>query len=572
MTYVITQNCCNDAACVPVCPVNCIHPTPGETGYATTEMLYIDPTTCIDCGACFDVCPVDAILPEHAIPPNALVYKELNALYYRCAHQRDSIAHSAETEHSQKGSVRPSTRASELRVAVVGSGPAGCYAAEELLSQRGVTVSVDMFERLTTPWGLVRFGVAPDHQKTKAIVKAFEGTARRERFRMLLNVEVGRDIEHLDLAARYHAVVYAVGATGSRTLDIPGEKLKGCHSAAELVGWYNGHPDYADAEFDLSCERAVILGNGNVALDIARVLLTNVDSLSRTDIADHAIPFLRESRIREVMIVGRRGPRQAAFTTPELIGLRDVSGVAVRVDPAGVPIDDSNECPDADSSAWFKERLILELVAPRSEVGRTITLRFCASPTQVLGSGRLEGIRLARNELMRAGNRVRAVQTAERVDIACGLVLSAVGYRGRRMPGLPFDDERAIIPNVKGRVTDESGLEQVSGAYVTGWIKRGPSGVIGTNKQCARETVAALLDDWSAGRLGQPDRSLPDVSEKLPGLMDMRAWRAIDDYEQRAGRATLRPRAKLVDRGKLMAIAQEAPTSGRRADDLSNRR
>jgi ferredoxin--NADP+ reductase len=563
VTYVITQNCCNDAACVPACPVNCIHPTPGEAGYATTEMLYIDPTTCIDCGACFDVCPVDAILPEHAIPPHALVYKELNALYYRCAHQRDSIAHAVEAEHSQKVSVRP-TRATELRVAIVGSGPAACYAAEELLSQRGVTVSVDMFERLTTPWGLVRFGVAPDHQKTKAIVKAFEGTARREGFRMFLNVEVGRDIAHVDLAARYHAVVYAVGATGSRTLDIPGEKLKGCHSATELVGWYNGHPDYAEAEFDFSCERAVILGNGNVALDIARVLLTDVDSLSRTDIADHAIQSLRKSRIREVMIVGRRGPRQAAFTTPELIGLRDVSGVVVRVDPAGVPID-GDECP-AHSSVWFKERLISQLVAPISEIGRTITLRFCASPTRVLGGGRVEGIRLARNELMRDGKRVRAVQTTERVDMACGLVLSAVGYRGRRMLGLPFDDERAIIPNVRGRVTEENGLEQVPGAYVTGWIKRGPSGVIGTNKQCARETVAALLDDWAAGRLAQPDLSLPDASEKLPGLMDMRAWRAIDDYEQRAGRATFRPRAKLVDRGELMAVAREALTSGRRAD------
>jgi ferredoxin--NADP+ reductase len=526
-------------------------------------MLYIDPATCIDCGACFDVCPVDAILPEYALPASALVYKELNALYYHSAPPLDSAVHCAEVEHSQTGPARPSTQSAELRVAIVGSGPAACYAAEELLSQRGLTVSVDMFERLPTPWGLVRFGVAPDHQKTKSIVKAFERTALRPGFRMFLNVEVGRDIEHVDLAARYNAVVYAVGATRSRALDIPGEKLQGCHSAAEFVAWYNGHPDYADAEFDLSCERAVILGNGNVALDIARVLLTSVDSLSRTDIADHAIRSLRESRIREVLIVGRRGPRQAAFTTPELMGLREVPGVVVRVDPAGVPIDNSVEFPDANATVRFKKRLISQLVAPLREVGRTITLRFCASPTQVLGSRQVEGVRLARNELVRDGNRVRAVQTAEREDIACGLVLSSVGYRGRRMLGLPFDDERAIIPNVKGRVTEESCLEQVPGTYVTGWIKRGPSGVIGTNKQCARETVAALLDDWAAGRLAQPDLSLRDVTEKLPRVMDMRAWKAIDDYEQRAGRATYRPRAKLVERGKLMAIAQEALASGR---------
>ena len=558
MTYVITQNCCNDARCVPVCPVNCIHPTPDETRYATAEMLYIDPTSCIDCGACFDVCPVNAILPEYALPQEALLYKELNALYFRRAHQLDSIEPSAEGEDTQNAPVRPPTYATELRVAIVGSGPAACYAAEELLLQRGVTVSVDMFERLTTPWGLVRFGVAPDHQETKTIAKIFEGTALREGFRMFLNVELGRDIEHADLAARYHAVVYAVGASGSRTLDIPGEKLKGCYSASEFVAWYNGLPEYADAEFDFSCERAVILGNGNVALDIARVLLTDVDSLSRTDIADHTLQSLRESRIREVMIVGRRGPRQAAFTTPELIGLRDLPGVVVRVDPAGVVAEGGDECPHANSSVWFKERLISELVAPLSEAGRTITLRFCASPVEILGCGRVNGVRLARNVLKRDGNRVHAVETSERVDIACGLVLSAVGYRSRRMRGLPFDDERAIIPNVKGRVTEIGGLEQVPGVYVTGWIKRGPSGVIGTNKQCSRETVAALLDDWAAGRLAEPDRSLPDVTEKLPGLMDMRAWRAIDDYEQRAGRATFRPRAKVVERGKLMAIARES--------------
>ena len=560
MTYVITQNCCNDAACVPVCPVNCIHPTPDETGYATAEMLYIDPTRCIDCGACFDVCPVDAILHEHAIPQKALVYKELNALYFRRAQRPDAIENSAQGEHSQKPAARAPPHATELRVAIVGSGPAACYAAEELLSLPGTAVKVDMFERHTTPWGLVRFGVAPDHQKTKAIVTSFEHTARRGGFRMFLNVDVGRDIEHVDLAGRYHAVIYAVGAPDGQTLDIPGQDLTGCHSAAGLVGWYNGHPDHADAEFDFSCERAVILGNGNVALDIARVLLTDVDSLSRTDIAEHAIQSLRKSRIREVMIVGRRGPRQAAFTTPELIGLRDVAGVAVRVDPVGMPLEHAGECPDANPTAWFKQRLISELVAAPCEAGRAVTFRFCASPTQVLGSGKVEGIRLARNELMGDGGRVRAVQRAERVDIECGLVVSAVGFRGRRMPGLPFDDERAIIPNVKGRVTAQCGLQQVRGAYVTGWIKRGPSGVIGTNKQCARETVGALLDDWSAGRLAQPDTSLPDVTETLPGLMDMRAWRAIDDYEQRAGRATFRPRAKLVDRGELMAVARRGMT------------
>ncbi len=305
MAYVITQACCNDASCVDVCPVNCIHPTPDEPEFATTEMLYIDPQTCIDCGACVDECPVDAIFGENELSEAHSMYPEINAAYFE--------KHPIGPDWPELGSPRKlSAELGTLRVAIVGSGPSACYAAIELTSRP--RVEVDMFDRLPTPYGLVRAGVAPDHPGTKGVSDVFRSALGKRSVQCHFNVEVGRHVSHEELLEHHHAVIYAVGAASDRRLGVPGEDLPGSHAATEFVAWYNGHPDYADHEFDLSGERAVIVGNGNVALDVARVLVTDPDELAKTDMAEHAVEALRHSNIREVVIVGRRGPAQAAYT------------------------------------------------------------------------------------------------------------------------------------------------------------------------------------------------------------------------------------------------------------------
>src|SRR3546814_689419 len=329
MTHVITRACCNDAACVPVCPVNCIHPTPDEPDYGTAEMLYIDPQGCIDCGACVEACPVSAITADYDLAPEYARYEEINARYF-ASEERQDYEQVQNTRTSRSWADAPE---GTLKVAIVGSGPAACYAAEELLTQRGLPAEVDMFEKLPTPWGLVRFGVAPDHQDTKSASGSFARTMKRKGFRLFLNAEVGVDITLAELKERYHAVIYAVGAMGDRALGVPGETLPGSHSATEFVAWYNGHPDFAARTFDLAHERAVIVGNGNVALDVARILVSDPEALAKTDIADHALAQLRSSKVREVVVLGRRGPLEAAFTTKELIGLSQTPGADLLVRP-----------------------------------------------------------------------------------------------------------------------------------------------------------------------------------------------------------------------------------------------
>lgn len=553
MAYVVTQNCCNDATCVSVCPVNCIHPTPDEPGYATAEMLYIDPEVCIDCGACMDVCPVKAIEPGFDLPEEALPYEDLNAQYFR--------------DPSHQGYARTPITAEErrqdwgghgtLRVAIVGSGPAASYAAEELLGRRGLAVQVDMFERLTVPWGLVRSGVAPDHQATKATADDFHRTARHKNFRLFLDVEVGERISHEDLDARYHAVIYAVGAMGDRRLGIPGETLPGSHSATEFVAWYNGHPDYADRAFDLSCERAVIIGNGNVALDVARILLSDIETLRSTDIADHALDQLAQSRICEVVLVGRRGPVQAAFTTPELLGLAGSGACDIHVAPDELAMDDATRQwsnGNEESMGLYKARLISELGSAAPTRSRRVSLRFLLSPTEITGDQRVESVRLTRNKLVLEGEEIVARSTDQVEEITCGLLLRSVGYRGRAVPGLPFDEARGVLPNVRGRVVRPGSRALVNGVYTAGWVKRGPSGVIGTNKHCAQETVTSLLEDWERGtlRASTPDH---DIVELVPRHLDLAGWKAIDDHERAAGRAASRPRVKLVDRHMMLEVA-----------------
>jgi ferredoxin--NADP+ reductase len=556
MPYVITQGCCNDASCTAVCPVNCIHPTPDEQGFSDAEMLYIEPDTCIDCGACVPVCPVDAIRADEDLTDVNLRYLEINADYYK---------HRPLTPTAPTASPPPSVpqRGDPLRVAIVGSGPAACYAAQELISRTGV--EVDMFERLPTPWGLVRAGVAPDHQGTKAVTEVFRATTSKPGFRLHLNVEIGTHLSHRELLDHHHAVVYAHGAARERRLNIPGVGLPGSVAAGAFVSWYNGHPDFADLSYDLSGERAVIIGNGNVALDVARILVMDVDVLNASDMAHYAVEALRHSNIQEVVVVGRRGPAQAACTGSELLALTQISGVDVIVDPEDLVLDDVTradlEGPDVTAATMFKIRLLNELAAKKPAKGpKRIVLRFLSSPIAVTGDDRAAGVRLVRNTLYRdAGGMVHARPTEEEQTLEADLVLHSVGYRGIAVSGVPFDEMRGIIPNEAGRVVDADTGQPVPGVYTTGWIKRGSTGVIGTNKQCALETVSRILEDFAAERLAAPQAGRRELSELLgerqPLSFGIDGWHAIDAVEHERGAAQKKVRAKVVDIKEMLAIA-----------------
>ncbi|NKI44143.1 FAD-dependent oxidoreductase [Streptomyces physcomitrii] len=539
MPYVVTRSCCADASCVLACPVNCIHPAPGEPGFAEAEMLYVDPRSCVDCGACATACPVDALKPHTALTETEQPFLDLNAAYY------------ADDPEPRRTPMALVARQAELprtglRVAVVGAGPAGLYTADELLKNQGV--SVDVLDRLPTPYGLVRAGVAPDHQDTKKVTELFRAIEGQPGFGYRLNVEVGRDLDHEDLVRDYHAVVYAVGASGDRRLGIPGEDLPGSVCATDFVAWYNGHPDRAGAGHRLTGERAVVVGNGNVALDVARVLTADPEELARTDISDEALTALRASGIREVVVLGRRGPGQASFTLPELLALAALDGVDVLVE--GAP----GEALAGDSA---KARVLAGLAARRPVPGRRrIVLRFLTAPARILGEDRVTGLEIARTRLHTGEDgTVRAVPTGEREVLDASLVLRAVGYRGLPVPGLPFDEASGTVPHQGGRVAP--------GVYVAGWIKRGPSGFIGTNKTCAQETVAALLDDFTAGRLPEAP-GLRGPVRATPGALGLADWRAIDRAERDNGHREGRPRVKLTDTTALLAAARRR-TPGERA-------
>jgi ferredoxin--NADP+ reductase len=453
-----------------------------------------------------------------------------------------------------------------LRVAIVGSGPAGAYAAGQLLSAKDHEVEVDVFERLATPWGLVRAGVAPDHPNIKAVTRVYEKTAAKDGFRFFGNVEVGRDVSVEELREHYHAIVYAFGAAGDRRLGIPGEDLANSHSATEFVAWYNGHPDFCDHEFDLSAETAVVVGNGNVALDVARMLALPREDLAATDVADHALEALADSAIREVVVLGRRGPAQAAFTTPELIELSELAHADVIVDPGDCELDPASARMVEEADLATKKKVeVLKGYAAAEPQGRErrIVLRFFASPLEILGSDRVEGVRIARTELVEEDGRQRAVMTGEEETIPAQLVFRSVGYRGLPLPGVPFDERSATIPNDAGRVLDAPGGAQRPGEYVSGWIKRGPSGIIGTNKKDSQETVSSLLEDAGAGRLPDPPIADPEAIEALlaqraPDHVRYDGWQAIDAAEQAAGEPHGRPRVKLTRTEQLLEAARAA--------------
>ncbi len=455
----------------------------------------------------------------------------------------------------------------EQIAAIIGAGPAGFYATEQLL---GAGFAVDLFDALPTPFGLVRAGVAPDHPKIKSVTRVYERAAARPGFRFFGGVELGCDVTREELLERYHAVLYAVGTSSDNRLGVAGEDRPGSVAATDFVAWYNGHPDYADHEFDLSCSRAVVIGNGNVAIDVARMLVLDPDELECTDVADHAISPFRDARVREVVLLGRRGPAQAAFTNPELRELGELSRADVIVDPAQLELDEHSAAwlsSDAAPATARRNVEILRKYAEREPAGRShrIELRFLRSPAELLGAGetgQVSGLRVAVNRLEpdRRGG-LRALATGAHELIECGLVVRSIGYRGRPLPGVPFDERRGLIRNVAGRVTGEDGAP-LAGEYAVGWIKRGPSGVIGTNKKDAAETVAHVLADAAAGALNQPlaevDRDEIEswLASRVAGLVTWSGWNAIDAHEQRSGKPQGRPRVKVVRIPEMVAIAE----------------
>ncbi len=453
-----------------------------------------------------------------------------------------------------------------VRVAIVGAGPAGFYAAEHLLKQSEPAVEVDLFDRLPTPHGLVRAGVAPDHEKIKNVTRVFDKTAAREGFRFFGNVEFGRDLTLADLARHYHFVCFCTGAQVDRSLGIPGEDLPRSHSATEFVAWYNGHPDFRDLSFDLSQERVAVIGVGNVAVDVARILCRTVDELRRTDIADYALEALAESRVREVMMVGRRGPAQAAFTLPEIKEMGELEIASARTFPEEIALDEHSAAaleahPDRATSSILD---VLQSYVGGSRPGaeRECQIRFLLSPVELMpgSDGGVSSIKLVRNRLEPGrGGRLSAVPTDEFHTWPTGLVFRSVGYMGVALPDVPFRDDWGVIHNDKGRVVLPGG-ERVDGVYAAGWIKRGPSGVIGTNKPDAVETAECMLEDWRSGVHFHPVAGdiRPLLDERNVPWISYADWLRLDELERERGQSQGRPRLKFTRTAEMLAVLGRA--------------
>jgi ferredoxin/flavodoxin---NADP+ reductase len=454
-----------------------------------------------------------------------------------------------------------------LRVAVIGSGPSGFYAVEHLQAQTDMTVQVDLYDRLPTPFGLVRGGVAPDHQKIKSVTRIYDKIAAHPEFRFFGNVEVGRDIVREELAAYYHATIYAVGARADRRMWIPNEHLPGSHSATEFVGWYNAHPDFRRLSFNLQGESAAVVGNGNVAMDVARILASPPEDLAKTDISDDALAALGESGVRTVHILGRRGPAQAAFTNKEIREFGELPGVDVIVDPADLELDPASAAwvERAGDKTVHRNLEILRGYAERPPTGaaKQVILHFSVSPVELLGTECVTGMVLAHNELYEAEDgSVRPRPTDRRTTLPVDLVFRAIGYLGEPLDGLPFDRRAGVIPNRAGRIIDSERDEAILGEYVCGWIKRGPQGVIGTNKPCAQEAVVSLLEDVREGRI---DRAVPArevlermLAERQRDLVTYADWQVLDAVERERGEADGgRPRVKFSRIEDMLGVLDE---------------
>ncbi|MEL0157938.1 MAG: FAD-dependent oxidoreductase [Deltaproteobacteria bacterium] len=452
---------------------------------------------------------------------------------------------------------------STKRVAIVGSGPAAFYSAMELLRHDDPMVSVDMLERLPTPYGLVRGGVAPDHEKIKSVTKIFERAAGHPRFRFFGNVEFGKDIQRLDLLQRYHAVIYAFGSRTDRHLNIIGETLKGSHAATEFVGWYNGHPDYRHHQFDLTSKRVAIIGMGNVAIDCARILCQEPENLAKTDIAQHALEALRQSQVEEVFLIGRRGPVQAAFTPAEVRELLHLPKVDAVMRASDLELDDHSKEELSKASRNTKLNMeILQQIHDQGDRGnpRKLHLCFLISPTKIEGSERVEGLELVHNEIVKEGGVLKAKATDEVMHLNVDMVFRSIGYRGEAIPGLPFDDRRGTIPNDQGQLLDGVDGKLLNQEYTAGWIKRGPSGVIGTNKQDAMETVSRLKQNWQTSQTLQPklvqDDLLDLLKQKKIQFVSFEDWKKLDKFELEQGQLIGKSRQKICEVEEMLDLIQ----------------
>jgi len=464
-----------------------------------------------------------------------------------------------------------------LRVAIFGSGPAGFYAVGELLRQKDITVTVDLFDRLPTPYGLVRGGVAPDHQKIKAVIRQYEKIANRPGFRFFGNVTFGEDLLLADVLAHYHQVLFSTGAESDRQLGIPGEGLTGSDPATIFVGWYNGHPDYRDLKYDLSnVERVAVIGNGNVAMDVARILARSIEELSKTDIADYALEALKKSAVREIYLLGRRGPAQAVFTNPEIRELSDMPITDLVVEPKDLELDELNQefLDNVTEPVHQRNMEILNAQIPKGEGTRQrkIRARFFVSPVEIYGTGRVEGMKLEKNRLMKddAGT-PRARGTGEYEELPnIQMVFRSIGYKGHPLKDVPFDDRSGIIPNDTGRVIDPENKVPVERLYVAGWIKRGPSGVVGTNKPDAVETVGLMFEDLQKG---QVPNNIQTDEEAVPALLAQKGvryvsfddWKFLDQIEVETGKKIGKPREKMTTVEEMLATLDTRDAGERQA-------
>lgn len=538
MAYAITQSCCTDTSCVTVCPVDCIHPTPGEPDFGKTDILYIDPGVCIDCGACADACPTKAVKPVDLLRGPETVFAELNAAYFQMHPARE---HPYTHTWDEMGGDLERT----LSVAIVGTGPAASYAARQLLLSTDANVT--MIDRLPVPGGLVRGGVAPDHTETKHFIDSFEWSYKHPRTKMLMNVEVGRDVSHEDLLRHHDVVIYGVGARLDRKLGVEGEDTPGVFAAPDVVGWYNGALDIPADSIELDGDRVVIVGNGNVALDLARLLLEDPDVLARTDMADHAVSAFRDLHVREVVLLGRRGPADAAFTRPELVMMPQGIEVVVARD-ALTEAELAEAAPESNAELLAKLPLVdVDLSAPPSG-NRRLVFAFFQQVAAVDGSDRVESV-----DVVRSG-------ADETMTVPAGTLIRSTGHRGAPVDGLPFDEITATIPNEAGRVIDPASGHPIPGTYVVGWIKRGATGGIGANRICAHDTIATLIADANAGRVPKAARSRrsfgPFVRRRVDDVVGRRRMLAIEKAEVKRGRQQGRPRVKFETVDDMLKVSQ----------------
>ena len=451
-----------------------------------------------------------------------------------------------------------------LRVAIVGSGPAGFYAAAALLKGKGLNIQIDLYDRLPTPYGLVRFGVAPDHQNIKAVIRVFERVVASQHLRFLGNVQVGRDISVADLRKHYDQIVYAVGCETDRRLGIPGEDLQGSHTATEFVAWYNSHPDYIERSFDLSPKCVAIVGVGNVAMDVTRILVKDRDELVQSDIAGYALEALRKGQVEEVVILARRGPKQAAFSLNEIKEIGSLKGVDLVVDPKEMELDEASKASRGEEGRQKVEYLTEESKAGEGSQGRKVRLRFCVSPVEILGeNGRVTAVKIEKNELYSdETGYIRSRGTGQYEVIPVGLIFRSIGYQGVPLPGVPFDEKRGVICNQEGRVTDSVSGQIVPNEYAVGWAKRGPTGLIGTNKSDSAATVEKMLEDIE-GKSAKVDlEKRPEAVDRLLAgkklqVVTFEDWKLLDRQEVETGKRLGKVREKLLTVSAMLEVIEE---------------